>query len=125
MFNFKESILSSLTVHHIGNQSENEGIKLGKSTISVDDDLRLLLKNYFLKPFKEQGLYTLSHSTDLSLNELYAYTSSIFADPDALYLQSINIAKHLYESSQHPMIKNGELYVVYFDETRTAAVRYV
>jgi hypothetical protein len=116
MFNFKESILSSLTVHHIGNQSENEGIKLGKSTISVDDDLRLLLKNYFLKPFKEQGLYTLSHSTDLSLNELYAYTSSIFADPDALYLQSINIAKHLYESSQHPMIKNGELYVVYFDE---------
>lgn len=116
MFNFKESILSSLTVHHIGNQSENEGIKLGKTTINVDDDLRLLLKNYFLKPFKEQGLYTLTHSSDLSLNELFSYASSIFSDPDSLYLQSINIAKHLYESSQHPMIKSGELYVVYFDE---------
>lgn len=116
MFNFKESILSTLAVHHIGNQAESEGINIGKSTLEIDDDLRLLLKNYFLKSFKEQGLYTLSHSTDLTLNELYTYVSAIFSDSDSLYLQSINIAKHLYESSQHPMIKNGELYVVYFDE---------
>lgn len=116
MFNFKESILSTLAVHHIGNHSENEGVKIGKSTSNIDDDLRLLLKNYFLKSFKATGLYTLSHSTDLSLNELYSYSATIFSDPGSLYLQSINIAKHLYESSQHPMIKNGELYVVYFDE---------
>ncbi len=116
MFNFKESILSTLAVHHIGNQSENEGVKIGKTTLKIDDDLRLLLKNYFLKPFKETGLYTLSHTTDLALNELFTYATAIFSDPDALHLQSINIAKHLYESSQHPMIKNGELYVVYFDE---------
>ena len=116
MFNFKESILAALAVHHIGNKSENEEVKIGKSTLRIDDDLRSLLKNYFLKPFKEQGLYTLHHSTDLTLNELFTYASAIFSDPDSLHLQSINIAKHLYESSQHPMIKNGELYVVYFDE---------
>lgn len=116
MFNFREAQLLKLAVHYIGNSSDEEGMRLSKSLVGVDEDVNNLLKTYFLKPFKEQGLFTFFHESDLNLNEVYHYTSAIFDDPDSLFLQSINIAKHLYESSSHPMIKSGELYIAYFDE---------
>lgn len=45
---------------------------------------------------------------------MYNYVSDIFDHSDHFCEQSINIAKHLYEQSTHPKIKNGEFYVVYF-----------
>lgn len=116
MFSFKEALLEHLAIHFIGNAADDEGMELSKSLVSVDSDITSLLKSYFLKPFKEQGLYTFHHESDLNLNEIFHYASTVFDDPGSLYLQSINIAKHLYESSSHPNIKSGELYVGYFDE---------
>ncbi len=116
MFNFKEAQLEQLAIHFIGNAADEEGMNLSKQLVQVDEDITTLLKTYFLKPFKEQELYTFHHESDLDLNEVFHYTSAIFSDPNSLYLQSINIAKHLYESSSHPNIKHGELYIAYFDE---------
>jgi hypothetical protein len=47
---------------------------------------------------------------------LYTYSKNIFTHPDTFHLQSIHIAKFLYEKCTHPNIKAGELYVTYFDE---------
>ncbi len=116
MFNFKQALLEQLAIHFIGNAADEEGMNLSKQLVQVDDDISTLLKSYFLKPFKEEELYTFHHESDLNLNEVYHYASAIFDDPASLYLQSINIAKHLYESSSHPNIKPGELYIAYFDE---------
>lgn len=116
MLNFKEATLEKLAVHYIGVSAEDEGMKLSKKMVAVDYDIKQLLKNYFLKPFKGEELYTFFHESDLNLNEAYHYASAIFNDPDSLFLQSINLSKHLYESSSHPMIKPGEFYTVYFDE---------
>ncbi len=116
MFSFKEAQLEQLAIHFIGNAAAEEGMQLSKELVTVDSDITSLLKLYFLKPFKEQGLYTFHHESDINLNEIFHYASAIFDDPDSLFLQSVNIAKHLYESSSHPNIKPGELYVTYFDE---------
>lgn len=116
MFSFKEAHLEQLAIHFIGNAANEEGMQLSKELVTVDQDITSLLKSYFLKPFKEQGLYTFHHESDINLNEVFHYASAIFDDPDSLFLQSVNIAKHLYESSSHPNIKPGELYVTYFDE---------
>jgi nucleoid associated protein NdpA len=116
MLNFKEAQLEQLAIHYIGNVAEEEGMMLSKELVGVDLDITLLLKSYFLKPFKDQGLFTFHHETDINLNEIFHYASAVFDNPDSLFLQSINIAKHLYESSSHPNIKSGELYVTYFDE---------
>ena len=116
MFSFKEAQLEQLAIHYIGNSSDEEGMQLSKELVSVDADITSLLKSYFLKPFKEQGSFTFHHESDINLNEVFHYASAIFDDPDSLFLQSINIAKHLYESSSHPNIKPGELYITYFDE---------
>lgn len=56
------------------------------------------------------------HEADLNLNEVYTYASKIFENPKTLGEQSVNLAKHLYEHSNHPKIKGGEFYVVYFKE---------
>lgn len=115
MFSFKEAQLEQMAIHFIGNASDNEGMKLSKELVAIDKDINSLLKSYFLKPFKEQGLFTFHHESDINLNEIFHYATAVFDDPDSLYLQSINMAKHLYESSLHPNIKPGELYVAYFD----------
>lgn len=116
MYSFKEAQLKQMAIHYIGNASDDEGMRLSGKLVSIDEDIRALLQSYFLKPFKEQGLYTFHHESDINLNEIFHYATAIFHDPDSLFLQSIHIAKHLYESSSHPNIKPGELYVTYFKE---------
>lgn len=53
----------------------------------------------------------LYHDTNLNLNEVFSYVSEIFDSPNTFYLQSINLAKHLYNESVYPNIKEGEFYV--------------
>lgn len=116
MLNFKNTELQQLVVHHVGNKTDAEGIKTSKNETKVDEDIKGLLNKYFLKPFKADTFYQFQHNSDIKLNEIYNYASSVFSDPDSLYLQSVNIAKQLYDCSSHPMIKSGELYVCFFEQ---------
>lgn len=115
--NIELARFEKIFTHFIGNKSDDEGIRISKTPLQLQDEsLHELLLSYFLQPFKNKEYNHFHHETDLQLNELFSYCSNIFADPSSLHLQSINIAKHLYEQSKHPMIKGGELYVVYFDD---------
>jgi hypothetical protein len=109
--------LKTIVVHYVGNKNDEEGFKLSKSSLEIEEKaIEQLLMKYFLSPFKNKEFYQLHHEADLQLNEIYSYCTKIFADPDAFFLQSINIAKHLYEKSTHPMVKGGELYLVYLKD---------
>ncbi len=114
MNNYDISEISGIAVHKIGNKLNNEGILLAKECLRVDEDIQELLISYFLSPFKSDEYYTLYHDSDVSLNEVYAYASALFENPDRLLEESVLMAKHLYENSSHPKIKGGELYTVYF-----------
>lgn len=116
MMNFTNTTLSKIIVHKIGNSSRDEGVKLSKSTLSVNGLVKDLLAKYFLNPFKVNEYYSFFHESDISLNEMFTYTSQLFSNPNSIAEQSEKIAKHLYEKSSHPKIKNGELYVVYLKE---------
>ena len=116
MLNHQDSTLNSIALHKVGNKAEDEGVRISQSLLEVDEDIRQLLLSYFLSPFKSSLYYQLYHDTDLKLNEVYSYVSKIFENPDTLYEQSVNIAKHLYEQSTHPKVKSGELYVVYLND---------
>lgn len=116
MLNYQDYILTSISLHKVGNKAEDEGIRFSESLLEVDENIRQLLLGYFLSPFKNSLYYQLYHDTELKMNEVYAYATAIFDNPDALYEQSVNIAKHLYEQSTHPKVKSGELYVVYLTD---------
>ena len=115
MLDFSEAELSRLAIHQVGNKSNEEGIIHSEQEVVINGGIASLLTTYFTKPFKPQEFYNFAHETSLNLNEVHSYVKSIFNDKTSLQLQSINLAKHLYEHSNHPNIKSGELYVAYFD----------
>lgn len=109
-------MISRLSIHKVGNKSENEYIFLSQANLQVSEDILQLLSSYFLAPFKSEEFYQFYHDSNLSLNEVYTYATAIFDNPEALHEQSLHLARHLYNQSTHPKIKGGEFYIVYFKE---------
>jgi len=103
--------IETLTLHRVGNKSQEEGIRFSAVPVKVDDAVQSLLLQYFLSPFKSEEYFNLTHESDIALNEVYTYVSQIFDRHETFYDQSVNLARHLYEVSTHPKIKSGELYV--------------
>jgi hypothetical protein len=117
MFDFSEVSLNQIVVHNIGNRPEEQGIKLSKGEMNVNDHtVEGILKQYFLSAFKADYFYNFAHDSDLQLNEVFNFVQQIFSDPANFYEQSVNLAYHLYNCSNHPKIKPGEFYVVRFSD---------
>jgi hypothetical protein len=74
--------------------------------------------NYFLKPFEKiNEIYRLNHPTeDLNLNEVFHFVEMIFSKKSTFHKNTQQIAKQLYDISNHPKIKSGELYLCYFTD---------
>ena len=108
--------IEQCVIHAVGNRHNDESIRTSASAMSITQDVKETLTTYLTSSFKLTEYYNLYHDADITLNEVYTYTSNIFDNPECLYEQSINFAKHLYEQSNHPKIKGGEFYVVYFKD---------
>ena len=120
MFNkniyIEDSKLQELIIHNVGNKTLGDDLILSKKSVSLSDELQNILSQYFLASFKSEENYSFYHDTTLSLNEVFSYVSEVFSNPETIKNQSVNLAKHLYNKSVHPMIKGGEFYVIYFRE---------
>lgn len=114
---YKEYIkISSLSVHRVGNKAAVEGVELSDKPVEIGDALAEILKSYFLLAFKDDEKYHFVHPTDIELNSVFTYLKKIFKDGDSFHEQSRNIAKFLYEKSEHPNIKRGDFYVIYLKD---------
>lgn len=121
MVSFFEASLDTISVHHVGNQAAGEMYSLSEVPLELKDDIiPNLLMQYFLKPFeKANEVYHLTHSSgDLNLNELHHFATQVFDDKAQFHAVSEQISKHLYKVANHPNIKGGELYVVYFNKVQ-------
>lgn len=116
MINKDLANIDAIAIHKVGNKGIEEGFKISDSVIRPSEDIGQLLLSYFFTPFKSNEYFNLHHETDLQINEIYNYVSKVFEDPDMLYEQSVNIAKHLYNQSIHPKVKGGELYITYLQD---------
>jgi len=114
MIDFKEAGIAGMSIHGVGNKLQEEEMLISEEPVQVDSGLSGLLTRYYTQPFKDEVFYQFRHETDLKFNEVYAYVRSVFQDPGQLHLQSVKLARHLYEQSGHPNIKSGELHVVFF-----------
>jgi hypothetical protein len=115
MINLYATQIESISIHRVGNKNKNEGIFLSEEPFNLNDETTGLLKEYFFKPFreKEENYYKLSNDVDVEFNELYKIVSEVFADASKSHLNSKKIASLLFEQSNHPHIKSGEVYVAY------------
>lgn len=121
MISFYEASLSELSIHRIGNKSEDEFYVLSAQSVSIQDQtLSSLLQRYFLGSFeKVNEIYRFFHpNADLNLNEVYHFAAAIFEDGTQFHENSKELAKYLYEVSGHPKIKPGELYLAYFENVQ-------
>ncbi len=115
MINLYPTHIESISLHRVGNKNKNEGIFLSTEPFGLNDETTGLLKEYFLKPFreKEENYFKLTHEVDVEFNEIHKIATDIFKDPDCIHDRSKKIATHLFEQSNHPHIKSGEVYVTY------------
>lgn len=114
MIEFSNVELSELAVHWVGNKLRDEELNTFAEPAEVDEESKQHLLKHFLSPFKSNEPYNFFHQTDVSLNEVYAFSKRIFRDKGSFMDFSIEIAKHLYEHSTHPKITGGELSVCMF-----------
>lgn len=120
MITFFEASLAQLSIHRVGNKLQDEFYVLSENSLPVEDEfLANLLMQYYLKPFeKVNEVYRFIHSSDVNLNELFHFSSEVFNDKGKFHEASQNITKYLYDLTNHPKIKSGELYVAYFNNVQ-------
>lgn len=117
MVDFSNAEILDLAVHVVGNKSKDEELILTDTTSTIFDDVtEQYIREYFFSSFDFELSYQFSHETNVNLNEVYMYASTIFQSPQSFVEQSKNIAKHLYEVSTHPNIKRGELYIAFIKD---------
>ncbi len=113
-------MINNISLHSVGNKLLNEPCFCSDRALELDDALMELLTDYFLLSFKSEEYYHFHHETDIKYNEVFDMVSAIFDNPAILHEQSVSLAKHLFEHSNHPKIKGGEFYVVYFNDCTVA-----
>ncbi|MCY7483720.1 nucleoid-associated protein [Paenibacillus alvei] len=120
MIDFESLNIDKLVLHKIGNKMRDEGVQISQELHPLDDsNIKEIMLRFFLNPFKKERVYNFSHESKLELNEVYYFVRNVFKDQDYFYEESINILKHLYETSNHPNIKSGEFYMSYFKNYST------
>ena len=116
MINLYSAQIESLSLHRVGNKSKNESVFLSNNPHTLNDETKAILKEYFFRPFreKEENYFKLHHEVDLEFNEVYKAAKKAFLEPSSMHLISKQVTTHLFEQSNHPHIKSGEVYVCHF-----------
>lgn len=104
-------MIQQCIIHRVGNKNNDDGVALSDNPTTLSPELDRTLIKYFLQNFEgKEETWNFTHVDDIKFNEVSSYASKIFLGADFVNI-SKRIAKHLYESSVHPNIKGGELFV--------------
>lgn len=109
--NFNTANISALTLAKVGNPQRGESLKTSKDLCVFSDQDKDMLTLAFTKPFRNLDRYSFYHSSNIELNEMYSFASTIFDQPERFLTYSRKIARHLYDQTKHPNIKSGDLCV--------------
>jgi hypothetical protein len=110
--------LTELSLHFVGNKTLDHLLNLSEDLLSVDDELADLITNSFFERFSTSyEEYQFTHASSLDFNEVYNFAKTIFENNGELQNCSKKIAQELYQQTNHPNIKDGELYVGLFSNT--------
>jgi hypothetical protein len=116
MISYIHSAIEKISVHRVGNKTNEEELMLSPEPLDAEDArLNELLIAFFLRSFENPEYYSFTFSNkDITLNPMYRFANTIFTEKKKFHTNSKYIAKHLYELSAHPQIKAGDLFVVHF-----------
>ncbi len=103
--------IKSLVVHQMGAKAMGGELRLSRAPIglSAEDEIHDILRLYFFRPFKTEVYYNFASSD----GEVCELSRRLFADPTKAYDTSIELARRLFEASNHPSIRGGDFYMAY------------
>ena len=110
MINFSQSRIEGLAVHGVGNRLNDGVLKLSAHPLDVGGELlHSLLCSWFFSPFRDPSRYTFGD--DEQGQSLLAMANYMFVNNASLLENSALLAERLFNITEHPNIKAGELYV--------------
>ncbi len=117
MIQIEETVIRKLILHRVNIDGEKSILSnsLFKNDNEEEDEV---LKKIFLKPFlTATTTYEFKHDIDLELNPLYKLATAIYSDENFV-AKSKSICQHLKSVSKHPNIKDGDLFVIKYDDIK-------
>lgn len=111
---FSNITIDHLVTHWVGNKSKDEKVKLSDIETDIKDDTLDLVTRYFFSAFNFDEHFVFWHPVELQMNEVHQVVQEIFASKKNFITQSKSIANLLYQYSNHPKIKGGELNIAFF-----------
>ena len=115
MIEFNDAGINNLVLHRISADPGKCFVSDELYNYNNAEDIDTL-KKIFLKPFvAAASTYEFRNQIDLELNTLYKLSQAIFEGEDFL-ATSKNIHQHLKTVSKHPNIKDGDLFIIKYDD---------
>ncbi len=105
--------MDKLIVHFVGNKNNGDGVRFSSAETDfekVEEHFSFLVNN----SFNLEELYSFHFLPKVELNPVYQFVKSIFENKSSFIEQTQNCSRILYDKSNHPKIKGGELQVAYF-----------
>lgn len=116
MIKTSNTYISRATLQRVGNKLSQEINYITSEEIPLSEDEEQLLKSFFLGSVRSsQDLMKFTHHVSLDYNTVYDSCVKFFDKEISFIEYSNHILNHLYEKSDHPQIKVGELFVVLFE----------
>lgn len=112
---YTEVEIKEVISHNIGNKSREEGIGLSSEKTVFGEETLALLQTYFLTSFKAEANFEFANAVDLQENEVYRLIKQLFHSQEEMVGVSQELARLLYEVSDHPNVKPGTFHLVYFE----------
>lgn len=114
MIQIDDTIIRKLIYHRLALGENNSVLSENLYDFSNDEE-EVVLKKIFLKPFlSNTTTYEFMHDIDIELNPLYKLSGAINDGSDFIS-ESKNICQHLKTVSKHPNIKDGDMFIMKFD----------
>jgi hypothetical protein len=118
MLDVTGATIKELMIHYVGNKENGQDLLLAQKPIALlDERIRQSVFKFFIEQFKVEELFHITHTTgNYTLNPVYQILLEIFSNKKSFVPKTRELAKHLYEVTAHPNIKNGELFIIHLQD---------
>ncbi|MFY0629617.1 MAG: nucleoid-associated protein [Flavobacteriaceae bacterium] len=119
MLKTSNTYIAKATLQRVGNKLSEELSYTTSEEIPFTEEEEDLLKSFFLRSIKSSfDLMKFTHHISLDYNAVYDNSTKFFQQEISFIEYSNNILNHLYEKSNHPQIKTGELFIILFKDLK-------